>query len=51
MNLKKLQFSGNEVQYLIAENSDLIIDDVIMQDKSENVIDKMYGNEYGKSSR
>jgi hypothetical protein len=51
VNLKNLQFSGYEVPYLIAENSDLIIDDVIMQDKSEDVIDKMYGNEYGKSSR
>ncbi len=51
VNLKNLQFSGNEVPYLIAENSDLIIDDVIMQDKSANVIDKMYGNEYGKSSK
>ena len=51
VNLKKLQFLGNEVPYLIAENSDLIIDDVVMKDKSEDVIDKMYGNEYGKSSR
>jgi hypothetical protein len=51
VNLKKLRFSGNEVPYLIAENSDLIIDDVVTQDKSEDVIGKMYGNEYGKSSR
>lgn len=51
VNLKRLQFIGNEVPYLIAENSDLIIDDVVKLDKSANVIDKMYGNEYGKSSR
>lgn len=51
VNLKKLRFLGNEVPYLIAENSELIIDDVVTQDKSEDVIDKMYGNEYGKSSR
>jgi len=51
VNLKKLKFSGNEVPYLIAENSDLIIDNVVTQDKSDDVIGKMYGNEYGKSSR
>lgn len=51
VNLKKLQFSDNEVQYLIAENSELIIDDVVKLDKSADVIDKMYGNEYGKSSK
>ncbi len=51
VNLKNLRFSGIEVPYLIAKNSDLIIDDVVMQDKSEDVIDKMYGNEYGKSSK
>ncbi|WP_149273778.1 hypothetical protein [Pareuzebyella sediminis] len=51
VNLKRLKFSGIEVPYLIAENSDLVIDDNIIQEKSDNVIDKMYGNEYGKSSR
>jgi hypothetical protein len=51
VNLKNLRFSGNEVPYLIAENSDLIIDDVVTKDKSEDVIGKMYGNEYGKSSK
>ncbi|GAB5473195.1 MAG: CotH kinase family protein [Maribacter sp.] len=51
VNLKKLRFTGIEVPYLIAENSDLTIDGVAKADKSANVIDKMYGNEYGKSSR
>lgn len=51
VNLKNLRFSGNEVPYLIAENSDLIIDNVVTKDKSKDVIGKMYGNEYGKSSR
>ncbi len=51
VNLKDLRFSGIEVPYLVAENSDLIIDDVITHDKSEDVIGKMYGNEYGKSSK
>lgn len=51
VNLKKLRLTGIEVPYLIAENSDLTIDGVAKADKSANVIDKMYGNEYGKSSR
>jgi hypothetical protein len=51
VNLKDFKTSGIEVPYLIAENSDLVIDGVVKQDKSDNVIDKMYGNEYGKSSR
>ena len=51
VNLKKFRFSGIEVPYLIAENSDLIIDDIATQDKSKDVIGKMYGNEYGKSSK
>ena len=51
VHLKDLNTSGIEVPYLIAKNSDLTIDDMVKEDKSENVIDKMYGNEYGKSSR
>jgi hypothetical protein len=51
IDLKNVKFSGIEVAYLIEPGSDLIIDDKIIQDKTEGVIDKMYGSEYGKSSR
>lgn len=51
VSIEKLRTSGIEVPYLIAENSDFIIDGVVTLDKSKDVIDKMYGNEYGKSSK
>ncbi|MEX0290463.1 MAG: hypothetical protein AB3N14_15265 [Flavobacteriaceae bacterium] len=51
IDLKDVSFSGIEVAYLIAPTSDLIIDNKIIQEKTEGVIDKMYGSEYGKSSR
>jgi hypothetical protein len=51
IDLKDVRFSGNEVSYLIEPNSDLIIDNKLVMEKTEGVIEKMYGNEYGKSSR
>lgn len=51
IDLKNVSFSGIEVAYLIEPNSDLIIDNKTIQEKTEGVIDKMYGSEYGKSSR
>lgn len=51
VDLKNLKFLGVEVSYLIEESSELIIDNIAIQDKSNQVIDKMYGKEYGKSSR
>ena len=51
IDLKDVSFSGIEVAYLIEPNSDLIIDNKVIQEKTEGVIDKMYGSEYGKSSR
>ncbi len=51
IDLKDVRFSGNEVSYLIEPNSDLIIDNKLILEKTEGVIEKMYGNEYGKSSQ
>lgn len=51
IDLKDVRFSGIEVAYLIEPRSDLIIDNKVIQEKTEGVIDKMYGSEYGKSSR
>ncbi|WP_421810424.1 hypothetical protein [Flagellimonas sp.] len=51
IDLNKVQFRGNEVFHLVEATSELIIDNVLVKDKSEKVIDKMYGNQYGKSSR
>ena len=42
---------NNELNYLIEENSMLTIDDIAVETKSKGVIELMYGNEYGKSSR
>ncbi|SFB70300.1 hypothetical protein SAMN04487891_101545 [Flagellimonas taeanensis] len=51
IDLNNVQFRGNEVFHLVEATSELIIDNVLVKDKSEKVIDKMYGNQYGKSSR
>ncbi|WP_209401169.1 hypothetical protein [Pseudozobellia sp. WGM2] len=49
--LKNILFSENEVAHLIAPESVFILDNIPVEEKVEGVIDKMYGNEYGKSSR
>ncbi len=51
IDLKDVKFKGVEVAHLIEPSSGLIIDNMAVPDKSENVVDLMYGNEYGKSSR
>jgi len=51
IDLKDVKFSGIEVTHLIEPSSGLIIDNVPILEKSNEVIDLMYGKEYGKSSR
>ena len=46
-----LTLLNNELDYLIEENSMLSIDNIAVETKSKGVIELMYGNEYGKSSR
>ena len=50
-DLKNVSFSNNEVPYLIERTSDLILDNKLITDKTDAVIDQMYGKEYGKSSK
>lgn len=51
ISLKDVSFNGIEVAHLIEPSSNLIIDNIAITDKSKDVIDLMYGNEYGKSSK
>lgn len=51
ITLNNLTLVNNEVNYIIEENSELTIDDKLVETNSSRVIDKMYGNEYGKSSK
>ncbi len=51
IDLKEITLKGVEITHLIEPSSNLIIDSRAVTDKSKNVIDLMYGNEYGKSSR
>ncbi len=49
--ISNLTLINNELDYLIENNSVLTIDGVAVQTVSNNIIDQMYGGEYGKSSR
>ncbi|GMN07848.1 CotH kinase family protein [Croceitalea sp. MTPC5] len=51
INTKNLTQVNNEVDYLIENKSVLTIDGIPVETVSNNVIDQMYGNEYGKSSK
>lgn len=51
ININKLTLENIEVPYLIETHSSLTIDGVPVETVSNNVIDQMYGKEYGKSSR
>ncbi|MEP0263145.1 hypothetical protein [Dokdonia sp.] len=51
IQISKLTLQNNELDYLIENKSSLIIDNVAVETVSNNVIDQMYGKEYGKSSR
>lgn len=42
---------NNELDYLIEEKSALTLNDKLVETKSKKVIELMYGNEYGKSSK
>jgi len=48
---QQLVLLNNELDYLIEEHSELTIDAVAVETKSSKVLELMYGNEYGKSSR
>ena len=49
--IEDLVLVNNGLDYLIEENSELAIDNVLVETKSKKVVELMYGNEYGKSSR
>ncbi len=49
--LTHLTLFNNGVNFLIEENSELTIDGKLVETKTSKVIDQMYGNEYGKSSK
>lgn len=51
ITIKKLTLENIEVPYLIEIHSSLTIDGTPVETVSNNVIDQMYGKEYGKSSR
>ncbi|RMB56400.1 hypothetical protein EAX61_14270 [Dokdonia sinensis] len=51
IDVRELSFKNVSVEHLIEVNSTLKIDDVAVETVSNNVIDQMYGKEYGKSSR
>ncbi len=51
IQISKLTLQNNELDYLIENRSSLVIDNVAVKTVSNNVIDQMYGKEYGKSSR
>ena len=51
ISIDNLILLNNELDYLIEENSQLAIDNVLVETKSSKVLELMYGNEYGKSSR
>ncbi|MFT6048914.1 MAG: hypothetical protein ACI9KI_000642 [Patiriisocius sp.] len=51
ITINRISQLNNETNYLIERESRLIIDDILMPTVSNKVIDQMYGNEYGKSSK
>lgn len=51
IRIEQLNLENIEVPHLIEINSSLTIDSVPVETVSNNVIDQMYGKEYGKSSR
>ena len=51
IQISKLILQNNELDYLIENKSSLMIDNKAVETVSNNVIDQMYGKEYGKSSR
>ncbi len=51
IEISGLKLSNTVLDHLIEEGSRLTIDQVAVETVSNRVIDQMYGNEYGKSSR
>ncbi len=51
IQVSNLTLQNIELDYLIENKSKLLIDNIAVQTVSNNVIDQMYGKEYGKSSR
>ncbi len=51
IDVKQVSLTNVELDYLVEYASELMIDDVAAAVKVENVTDKMYGHDYGKSSR
>jgi len=51
IDLENIQFTNNELDYLVETGSTLTIDNVSVERYSDNVIAQMYGGEYGKSSK
>lgn len=51
ISVSNLSLQNIELNYLIENNSSLRIDDIAVKTVSNNVIDQMYGKEYGKSSK
>ncbi|MEX0361521.1 MAG: hypothetical protein AB3N10_11120, partial [Allomuricauda sp.] len=51
IKISNLKLKNIEVDHLVENGSTLTIDGIPVQTVSNNVIDQMYGNEYGKSSR
>ncbi len=51
ITIANLALTNNALDYLIENNCKLTIDGVAVKTVSEGVIDQMYGNEYGKSSK
>ena len=51
IDVEKVNLNNVELDYLVEYASELMIDDVLATVKVENVTDKMYGHDYGKSSR
>ena len=51
IEIQNLSLSNNTLDYLIENGSQLTINKVEVETVSNRVIDQMYGNEYGKSSK
>jgi len=49
--INNLTLKGYKRNYLIENKSSLMIDNIAVETVDNNVIDQMYGKEYGKSSR
>ena len=51
IEISNLKLVNNELDYLVENGSQLSIDNIPVMTVSNNVIDQMYGKEYGKSSK